>query len=61
MVSALPPRLVLAAPSLRIHPANDQVLRFLSPEVEWEMVGLGEQWRRELLAVFRKRSSDPRA
>ena len=61
MVSELPPRLVLAAPSLRIHPANEQVLRFLSPEVEWEMVGLGEQWRRELLAVFRKRSSDPRA
>jgi hypothetical protein len=59
-VSEAAPRLVLAAPALRIHPANETVLRYLSPEVEWELVALGEQWRRELKAVFRKRSSDAR-
>jgi hypothetical protein len=55
-VSPLPPRLSLAAPALRIHPANEPVLRYLSPEVEWELIALTEQWRRELRVVFRKRS-----
>jgi hypothetical protein len=56
----LPPRLVLAAPALRIHPANETVLRYLAPEVDWELVAVSEQWRRELKAVFRKRASDGR-
>jgi hypothetical protein len=55
-VSPAPPRLVLAAPALRIHPANATVLRYLSPEIEWELIALAEQWRRELKIVFRKRS-----
>jgi hypothetical protein len=59
-VSLLPPRLLLAAPALRIHPANEPVLRYLSPEVEWELIALGEHWRRELRVVFRKRSGDAR-
>jgi hypothetical protein len=56
-VSPAPPRLVLAAPALRIHPANETVLRYLSPEIEWELIALAEQWRRELKIVFRKRSA----
>jgi hypothetical protein len=55
-VSPLPPRLSLAAPALRIHPANEPILRYLSPEVEWELIALTEHWRRELRVVFRKRS-----
>jgi hypothetical protein len=58
-VSPLPPRLSLAAPALRIHPANEPVLRYLSPEVEWELIALAEHWRRELKVVFRKRSETP--
>jgi hypothetical protein len=57
-VSPLPPRLLLAAPALRIHPANEPVLRSFSPQVEWELVALAEHWRRELKVVFRKRSGD---
>jgi len=57
-VSAHPPRLLLAAPALRIHPANLPVLRYLSPEVDWELVALGEHWRNELKIVFRKRAAD---
>ncbi len=57
-ISALPPRLILAAPALRIHPANETVLRYLSPQIEWELLALTEHWRRELKIVFRKRSSD---
>ncbi len=57
-VSPLPPRLVLVGPALRIHPATETVLRYLSPEIQWELIALGEQWRRELKVVFRKRSGD---
>jgi hypothetical protein len=57
-VSPLAPRLLLAAPALRIHPANETVLRYLSPQVEWELIAMTEHWRRELKVVFRKRSGD---
>lgn len=59
-VSPLPPRLLLAAPALRIHPANEPVLRYFSPEVDWELIALSEHWRREMKVVFRKRSTDQR-
>ena len=57
-VSDLPPRLILAAPALRIHPANQPVLRYFSPEVDWELLALAEHWRTELKIVFRKRSPE---
>jgi hypothetical protein len=59
-VSPREPRLLLAAPALRIHPANEPVLRYFSPQVEWDLVALSEHWRRELKIVFRKRSTDQR-
>jgi hypothetical protein len=55
-VSAAPPRLLLAAPALRIHPANEAVLRYFSPQIEWELIALSEHWRQELKVVFRKHS-----
>jgi hypothetical protein len=60
-VSELDPRLLLAAPALRIHPANETVLRYLSPRVDWELIAFGEHWRSELKIVFRKRSTDARS
>jgi hypothetical protein len=57
-VSELAPRLLLAGPALRIHPANEPVLRYFSPQVEWELAALTEHWRQELKVVFRKRSTD---
>jgi hypothetical protein len=56
-VSPLTPRLLLAGPALRIHPANEPVLRYFSPQVEWELIAVSEHWRRELKVVFRKRSN----
>jgi hypothetical protein len=53
-VSTLTPRLLLAAPALRIHPSNETVLRYLSPQVDWELIAISEHWRRELKVVFRK-------
>ena len=57
-VSALEPKLLLAAPALRVHPANEPVLRYFSPQVEWELIALSEHWRQELKIVFRKRSGE---
>jgi hypothetical protein len=51
-----PPRLHFIAPALRIHPANETVLRYLSPEVEWTLIALDEHWRERRKVVFRKRS-----
>ena len=50
------PRLYLVAPALRVHPATEVVLRYLSPRVEWELVALGERWREQVNVVWRKRS-----
>jgi hypothetical protein len=55
-----PPKLYLVAPALRIHPATETVLRYLSPRVEWELVALNERWREEVKVVWRKRSRDVR-
>ena len=60
-VSLLPPRLLLAAPALRIHPANLPVLRYISSEVDWELIAISEHWRQQLQIVFRKHSSDTKA
>jgi hypothetical protein len=52
------PRLYLVAPALRVHPATDVVLRYLSPRVEWALVALDEHWRKQIKVVWRKRSGD---
>ena len=52
------PKLLLTAPALRIHPANETVLRYLAPQIEWEFVALGEHWRKGVNVMFRKRSGD---
>lgn len=50
------PLLYLVAPSLRIHPATEVVLRYLKSEVEWTILGLNEKWREGVKVVFRKHS-----
>jgi hypothetical protein len=57
-LSSAAPKLYLVAPALRIHPATEVVLRYLSPRVEWELVALNERWRESIKVVWRKRSSD---
>lgn len=57
-VSEREPRMLLVAPALRVHPANEPVLKYFSPKVEWELIAVSEHWRRELKVVFRKRGSD---
>lgn len=52
-----PPRLLLVAPALDFHPSNEAILRFFSPTIEVERLGVGLEWRQELRVMFR-RSSD---
>lgn len=47
------PRIILLAPALDFHPSNERVLRFLSPEIEIERIGVGAEWQRELKLMFR--------
>jgi hypothetical protein len=54
-LSAEAPLLFLVAPALHVHPATDVLLRYISPELEWEFVGIDERWREGVKVVFRKR------
>ncbi len=53
-LSGQPPILCLVAPGFRFHPANEVVLRYLSPEIEVVRIGLNEQWRAGIRVVFRQ-------
>ena len=59
-LSSEAPRLYLVAPALRIHPATEIVLRYLSPRVQWELVALDERWREKVRVVWRKHSGGRR-
>jgi hypothetical protein len=50
-----PPLLFLVAPALHVHPTTDTLLRYLSPEIPWELLGIDERWRDGVRTVFRKR------
>lgn len=49
------PLLFLVAPALHVHPATDTLLRYVSPEIEWTLLGIDERWRNGIRGVFRKR------
>lgn len=49
------PLLFLVAPALHVHPATDLLLRYVSPEITWEFVGIDERWREGVKVIFRKR------
>jgi hypothetical protein len=54
-ISPQKPLLMLVAPALHVHPTTDTVLRYLSPEIDWEVLGIDEHWREEIRVVFRKK------
>lgn len=53
-LSPRPPLLLLIAPSLRVHPATDTVLRYFSPAIEWTLIGVDERWREGVKVIYRK-------
>jgi hypothetical protein len=52
-----PPRLLLVSPALDIHPTNERILRYLSPHIPVEQLGVGLEWRKELKVMFRSSCS----
>ncbi|MDE1160395.1 MAG: hypothetical protein PW792_00455 [Acidobacteriaceae bacterium] len=51
------PRLFLVAPALHVHPATEIVLRYLSPQVEWQLLAVDERWRENVRVVWRRSSA----
>ncbi len=49
------PLLYFIAPALRVHSTTETILKALSPEIEWSILAVGEQWRRSLQVIWRKR------
>jgi len=47
------PRLLLVAPALQFHPTNEPLLRYFSPEIAVERVGVGIEWQRKLKVMLR--------
>jgi hypothetical protein len=48
-----PPRLLLVSPALDFHPSNECVLRYFSPCVPVERIGVGLEWRKQLKVMLR--------
>jgi hypothetical protein len=55
-LAATSPLLYFIAPALRIHPATETVLSYLSREIEWSLIAVSENWRRSLEVIWRKRA-----
>ena len=53
-----PPRLLLIAPALDFHPQTEAILRYLSPVLEVERIGLGVEWRKGPKVMFRIRGAE---
>jgi hypothetical protein len=49
------PLLFLVAPALHVHPATDTLLHYISPQIDWALLGIDERWRDGVRIVFRKR------
>ena len=61
-LSKAPPRLLLIAPALSFHPTTTTVLRYFSPRIDVERVGLNSEWQRGLRVVLRlSGANDPQS
>jgi len=57
-LSADDPLLLLVAPALHMHPANEATLHHLSPAVPWQFLAVDERWRTDCRVVLRKRAGE---
>ncbi len=53
-----PPRLLLVAPAICFHPSNAIVLRYFSPDIEVERIGINSDWGQNLKVVLRLKGAD---
>jgi len=54
-----PPRLLLVAPALEFHPTSEGILRYFSPSICVERIGVNAGWRKELRVMFRAVGHEP--
>ncbi len=52
-LASTPPRLLLVAPAIAFHSTNAAVLRYFSPQIDVERVGINSDWQRDLKVVLR--------
>ena len=57
-VTTKAPKLLLVAPALSFHPSNETILRYFSPEIEVERIGVNSDWESALRVAFRLRGAD---
>lgn len=57
MLAEREPRLILVAPAMDFHPTTETVLKYVSPVIDVERIGVGAAWRQDLRVVFRRRGS----
>jgi hypothetical protein len=53
-----PPRLALIAPALAFHPTNTTILRYFSPEIEVERIGVNSDWQHNFKVVLRLKGAE---
>jgi len=52
------PRLALIAPALAFHPSNTTILRYFSPEIEVERIGVNSDWQKNFRVVLRLKGAE---
>ena len=52
------PKLLLVAPAMSFHPACVSILRYFSPEIEVERVGVNTEWQKRFQIVLRLQGAD---
>lgn len=52
------PKLILAAPAMSFHSTNATVLRYFSPEIEVERIGVTSDWQRQFKVTMRLKGAD---
>ncbi len=52
------PKLLLVAPAFGFHPSNEIVLRYFSPDIEVERIGVNSEWKAGLKIDFRLRGAE---
>jgi hypothetical protein len=52
------PKLILVAPAVQFHPANETILSYFSSGIATERIGLNLEWQQGLKVAFRLRGSE---
>jgi hypothetical protein len=52
------PKLLLIAPALAFHSSMATLLRYFSPEIDVERIGINEDWRKDFRVVLRLKGAD---